>query len=61
VHAFFVHAVMAPGALERIKAAGVQLIAATDSVAPAQGQAELLKTVEIAPLLARAVAALAER
>jgi len=58
VHAFFVHAVMAPGALERIKAAGVQLIAATDSVAPAQGQAEHIKTVEIAPLLARALLSL---
>jgi len=59
VHAFFVHAVMAPGALERMKAAGVHLIAATDSVAPAKGPAEALKTVEIAPLLARAVTALA--
>jgi ribose-phosphate pyrophosphokinase len=60
VHAFFVHAVMAPGALERIKAAGVRLVAATDSVALAPGQAQALKTVEIAPLLARTVAALAE-
>lgn len=60
VHAFFVHAVMAPGALERMKAAGVQRIAATDSVAPAQGPAQSLKIVGIAPLLARAVRALAQ-
>jgi phosphoribosylpyrophosphate synthetase len=32
VHALFIHAVMAPGALERIAAAGVKRIAATDSV-----------------------------
>jgi ribose-phosphate pyrophosphokinase len=32
VHAMFVHAVMAPGALERIRAAGVRSIVTTDSV-----------------------------
>ena len=53
VHAFFVHAVMAPGALERIQAAGVRLVAATDSVA--NEAHEHLKIVEIAPLLARAL------
>jgi ribose-phosphate pyrophosphokinase len=58
VHAFFVHAVMAPGALERIHAAGVQRIAATDSVAP---QGESLERVEVAPLLARALGELAGR
>lgn len=56
VHAFFVHAVMAPGALERIRAAGVKLIASTDSVAPRKDLQ--LRTVEIAPLLARVVARL---
>lgn len=58
VHAFFVHAVMAPGALERIRAAGVQRIAATDSVAP---QGEGLDRIEVAPLLARALGELARR
>ena len=32
VHAMFVHAVMSPGALERIRAAGVRSIVTTDSV-----------------------------
>ena len=32
VHALFVHAVMAPGALERIRAASVSRIVTTDSV-----------------------------
>jgi ribose-phosphate pyrophosphokinase len=32
VHAMFVHAVMAPGALERMRAAGVRRIITTDSV-----------------------------
>lgn len=59
VHAFFVHAVMAPRALERIKAAGVRLVAATDSVDfPAHAQ-QHLKTVETAPLFARALRSLA--
>lgn len=53
VHAFFVHAIMAPGALERMKAAGVRLVAATDSVA--QEAHEHLKIVETAPLFARAL------
>ena len=60
VHAFFVHAVMAPGALERIKAAGVGLIATTDSVPAGKEPDGHLKIVETAPLLARAVRALAE-
>lgn len=57
VHAFFVHAVMAPGALERIKAAGIRLIATTDSV-PRAKDAQL-KVVETAALLARALRRLA--
>jgi ribose-phosphate pyrophosphokinase len=60
VHAFFVHAVMAPGALERMKAAGVRIIAATDSVATARESQEHLKVVETAPLFARALSTLAE-
>jgi ribose-phosphate pyrophosphokinase len=59
VHAFFVHAVMAPGALERIKAAGVRLVAATDSVAFVAQAREDLKIVETAPLFARALRSLA--
>lgn len=57
VHALFVHAVMAPGALERIAAAGVRRIAATDSVPSARDP-----RVEIVPtalLLANALAELA--
>jgi ribose-phosphate pyrophosphokinase len=51
VHAAVVHAVMAPGALERILAAGVQRIAATDSVAPIRDAR--IQAVPAAPLLAR--------
>jgi ribose-phosphate pyrophosphokinase len=58
VHAFFVHAVMTPGTLERIKAASVRLIATTDSV-PQEPRGEL-RVVETAPLLARALRGLAE-
>ena len=51
VHALFIHAVMAPGALERIRAASVGRIVTTDSVpAPADPRIEV---VSIAPLLAR--------
>ena len=60
VHAFFVHAVMAPGALERMKAAGVGLIAATDSVPQGKGVQGHLQIVDTAPLLARAVRTLME-
>ena len=56
VHAVFVHAVMAPGALSKIRSAGVQRVAASDSVVAAQpGELEI---IDIAPLLARAVAGL---
>lgn len=50
VHAFFVHAVMAPQALDAIAAAGVQRLATTDSVAfaPRPG----LEVISIAALLA---------
>jgi ribose-phosphate pyrophosphokinase len=54
VHAFFVHAVMAPGALERIKRARVRLLGTTDSIAGSEAQATM---VSVAPLLARAIAA----
>jgi len=62
VHAFFVHAVMAPGALEKIKAAGVGRIGATDSVpGTAPAAAGSIERVETAPLFARAIARLARR
>jgi ribose-phosphate pyrophosphokinase len=53
VHAFFVHAVMAPEALERLAAAGVQRLATTDSVAfaPRAG----LEIISVAPLLGEAI------
>jgi ribose-phosphate pyrophosphokinase len=55
VHAFFVHAVMAPGAFERIKKAGVRLIGTTNSV-PREGKTPRgLKIVGVASLLARSL------
>jgi ribose-phosphate pyrophosphokinase len=57
VHALFVHAVIAPGALERIAAAGVRRIAATDSVPPARDPR--VEIVPIASLLANALVRLA--
>jgi ribose-phosphate pyrophosphokinase len=57
VNALFVHAVMAPGALERISAAAVRRIVTTDSVRVAP--APRIQVVPIAPLLARALARLA--
>lgn len=57
VDALFIHAVMAPGALERIRAASVRRIVTTDSVlSPADPRVQI---VPIAPLLARAVTQLA--
>ena len=55
VHALFIHAVMAPGALERICAAGVRSIVTTDSV-PGAPDARL-QVVSIAPLFAKALRA----
>jgi ribose-phosphate pyrophosphokinase len=53
VHAMFVHAVMAPGALERIRAAGVRSIVTTDSVRVlAEPGVEVVST---APLFVRAL------
>jgi len=60
VHAFFVHAVMAPDAFARIKEAGVRLAATTDSVPRGRESQRGLKIVGIAPLLARAVRSLNE-
>lgn len=51
LHAVFVHAVMAPGALERIVSAGVQRIAASDSVGPLRDPR--IQVLPTAPLLAR--------
>ena len=59
VHALFIHAVMAPGALERICAASVRTIMTTDSVRIAPDPR--VRVVPIAPLLARALDRLACR
>jgi ribose-phosphate pyrophosphokinase len=53
VHAAFVHAVMAPQALERILAAGVRRIATTDSVGPISDPR--LHVSSVAPLLANSL------
>jgi ribose-phosphate pyrophosphokinase len=53
VHAAFTHAVMAPGALERIRAAGFGRLLTTDSTQAAS--AEGIEVVAIAPLLAKAI------
>jgi ribose-phosphate pyrophosphokinase len=57
VHALFIHAVMAPGALDRIAAAGAKRIAATDSVPGARDPR--LEIVPTAGLFANALAELA--
>jgi ribose-phosphate pyrophosphokinase len=59
VNALFVHAVMAPGAAERIAAASVRRIVTTDSVRAAPDPR--IQVVPIAPLLARALERLAGR
>jgi ribose-phosphate pyrophosphokinase len=57
VHALFVHAVMARGALERIFAASVRRVVTTDSIAmPADARVQV---ISIAPLLARTLIRLA--
>jgi len=53
VHAMFVHAVMAPGALERIRAAGVRSIVTTDSVRVVAEPG--VEVVSCAPLFVRAL------
>jgi ribose-phosphate pyrophosphokinase len=58
VHAIFTHAVMVPGALERLVAAPLERLATTDSI-PIPGHARL-EVVRIAPLLAETVHHLAE-
>jgi ribose-phosphate pyrophosphokinase len=48
VHAAFVHAVMAPGALERMRAAGVRSLTTTDSVGPVSAPGvEVLSTAPL--------------
>jgi ribose-phosphate pyrophosphokinase len=54
VHALFVHAVMAPGALERMREAGVRTIVTTDSVGPVAAPG--VEVVPTAPLFVRALA-----
>jgi ribose-phosphate pyrophosphokinase len=58
-HALFIHAVMAPGALDRIRASPVRRMVTTDSVPLAAGAQ--VEVVSIAPLLAAAVKRLAGR
>ena len=53
IHALFIHAVMAPGALERICAASVRRIATSDSVRGAPDPR--IEVVPVAPLLAQAL------
>jgi ribose-phosphate pyrophosphokinase len=53
VHALFIHAVMAPGALERIREAGVRSIVTTDSVRAVAAPG--IEVVSCAPLFARAL------
>lgn len=53
VHAAFTHAVMAPGAADRIRAAGFGNVMTTDSV-PVQAPSGF-EVVSVAPLLARAI------
>jgi len=57
VHALFIHAVMAPGALDRIASAGVQKIATTDSIPAARDPR--VEVVATAALFADAVVQLA--
>jgi ribose-phosphate pyrophosphokinase len=59
VHALFIHAVMAPGALERICAASVRTIMTTDSVRIAPDPR--VHIVPITPLLAQTLGRLASR
>ncbi|MBE0620329.1 MAG: ribose-phosphate pyrophosphokinase [Burkholderiales bacterium] len=59
VHALFIHAVMAPSALERICAASVRTVTTTDSVATAPDAR--VQLVSIAPLIAQTLARLARR
>jgi ribose-phosphate pyrophosphokinase len=59
VHALFIHAVLAPGALERIGAQRLGRVATTDSV-PLAAQAPI-EVIGIAPLLAAALTRLAAR
>lgn len=59
VAALFIHAVMAPGALERIRGASVQRVLTTDSIpSTPRGNVEV---VSVAPLLARSLIRLARR
>jgi ribose-phosphate pyrophosphokinase len=59
IHALFVHAVMAPGALERMCAGPLRRIITTDSVPSAPDTR--VQVLSVAPLLARAVSSLARQ
>jgi ribose-phosphate pyrophosphokinase len=59
IHALFVHAVMAPGALDRISAGPLRRIITTDSV-PGTPDPRV-QVVPIAPILARTVRRLARQ
>ena len=54
VHALFVHAVMAPGALERMREAGVRDIVTTDSVGPVSCKG--VRVLAATPLFVQALA-----
>jgi len=56
IHAAFTHAVLSPGALERIMAAGFQHVLTTDSIPPPKH--ERLEISPIAPCLADALSRL---
>jgi ribose-phosphate pyrophosphokinase len=58
-HALFIHAIMAPGALDRIRASPLRRIVTTDSV-PLAADAPF-QIVSVAPLLAAAIQRLAGR
>ena len=60
VDAVFIHAVMAEGALQRLRAAGIDRLAATDSL-PDTDRCAGLPRIPVARLLARAILQLAGR
>jgi ribose-phosphate pyrophosphokinase len=53
VNAVFIHAIMAPGALQRLSNAGITRIMTTDSVPMAQN--DRVEVISVAPILARAL------
>jgi ribose-phosphate pyrophosphokinase len=60
IHALFIHRVMAAGALDRIRAAGIKRVLTTDSVRGNATAVANVEVVSIAPLLARSIGTLAK-